>query len=185
MPFYFLSFIVSVWQKAFIHCHSKKTLTKSHFQRVMIPAPRKNLLESVFEVRMTDTHKPSNILLKKCTRKGKTSFYLKNLGGNNGTQQNIAKANSKKREEFSKRQRIIQKAKRINLSKQNSKNKTRPEQAPIGPQPREIRCGGSRSPWLLTNLLHLDNDASLIWTIITMISIQGLENRLKIWKFLL
>lgn len=69
----------------------------------MIPAPRKNLLKSVFEVRMTDTHKPSNILLKKCTRKGKTSFYLKNLGGNNGTQQNIAKANSKKREKASKR----------------------------------------------------------------------------------
>ena len=162
MTFYFFKRHLSALTKVLIHCHSKKTLTKSHLQRVMIPALQKNLLKSVFEVRMTDTHKPSNILLKKCTRKGKTSFYLKNLGDNNGTQQNIAKANSKKREKFSKRQRIIQKAKRINLSKRSSKNKTRLEQAPVGPQPREIRCGGSRSPWLLTNLLHLDNDASLI-----------------------
>ncbi|WP_422531607.1 hypothetical protein [Bartonella apihabitans] len=45
----------------------------------MIPAPQKNLLKSIFEVRMTDTHKPSNILLKKAQEKEKRGSISRTL----------------------------------------------------------------------------------------------------------
>ena len=111
---------------------------------------------------MFDDNKPSNILLKKAQEKEKRRSISRTLATIMERNKILQKQIPRSGRRLQKAKRIIQKAKRINLSKRNSKNKTRLEQAPVGPQPREIRCGGSRSPWLLTNLLHLDNDASLI-----------------------
>ncbi|WP_295947328.1 hypothetical protein [uncultured Bartonella sp.] len=45
----------------------------------MIPALQKNLLKSIFEVRVTDAHKPSNILLKKAQEKEKRRSISRTL----------------------------------------------------------------------------------------------------------